>query len=720
LSGVNRGVKSSSSPPVTGESPRGGLLLGPVRSATSLCTHPADFRRPRRRAKGIIGTVKDCSALGLLATLALGCGVQREATSLERDVAFPCITDADCAVGSCLAEFGICTQDDGELEYLLFEVTPQASDPVYGGARFLTLINVAAAPPDGARLPLKVEPRVRVTGRVVAAPEQQNCLGPARSTLPVILTFTPREQLLGLSLPSYEIRTVFDSSFAVREYVFQGSLPPGRYDVYMRPDFVALGDDCRAIPQIFRDRSIGLEKGMGERLELTQPPPSALRLTITWEARLDGWQLDMVHPVTGELISNVVQLRASDVDASTNTLVTTLNYSQADSDFIAPADELLRLTPPRDVIAGTVLLQRVGVENVAPGEGTIANVSSFGRPVPFQAWVWKEGETDVPVPGTVSFSAIELDEVDDGVLAASFEASANVDATGQVNATLLPGRYRVRVTPPGLELVELGLMAGYESDVTVWADTGDQPKPQAGHVIEVPPARSLAGQVVAATGEAPLRRVDVRASATDPDRSRCPASPDGEMPICNRPRAPVLQRALARDPLIPRTRNGLSESDGRFTINGLDCGRCESDAAPYFDLTVRPDVSTGLPWLVRAAIDPFRDAESLASTPLRIPLPVARPMQVTYDEPIIADLGPDKEDPSDDELVTRRLSGALVRVFAILDGQGELVRRPEQLVPCISLVNPDSARCLESLIQVAEARTGSDGEFLLLLPPSVE
>jgi hypothetical protein len=110
----------------------------------------------------------------------------------------------------------------------------------------------------------------------------------------------------------------------------------------------------------------------------------------------------------------------------------------------------------------------------------------------------------------------------------------------------------------------------------------------------------------------------------------------------------------------------------------------------------------------------------LASTPLRIPLPVARPMQVTYDEPIIADLGPDKEDPSDDELVTRRLSGALVRVFAILDGQGELVRRPEQLVPCISLVNPDSARCLESLIQVAEARTGSDGEFLLLLPPSVE
>jgi hypothetical protein len=663
--------------------------------------------------------VKDGSALGLLLTVALACGVEQEATSLERDVAFPCVTDGDCSAGSCLTEFGICTRDEGELEYLLFEVTPQASDPVYGGARFLTFINVAATPQDGARVPLKVEPRVPVTGRVLAAPEQQNCVFPARSTLPVILTFTPRERLLGLSLPSYEIRSEFDASFDVREYVFQGSFPPGRYDVYMRPDLDALGDDCRAIPQIFRDRSIGLEKGVGERLVLEQPPPSALRLTITWEPRLDGWQLDMVHPVTGEVISNVVELRASDVDASTNTLVTTLNYSSADDDFIAPADELLRLTPPRDVLAGTVLLQRVGVESVAPGEGTIANVSSFGRPVPFQAWVWEKGKTDVPVPGTVSFSAIELDEVDDGVLAASFEATANVDATGQVSANLLPGRYRVRVTPPGLA-VNFRWMTGYESNVTVWADTGEVPRPQGGHVIEVPPAMSLTGQVVTATDGTPLRRVDIRASAADPDLNRCPATSDAAMPICNRPRAPVLQRALARDPLIPRTRNGLSKADGRFTIEGLDCGRCESGAAPYFDLAVRPDVSTGLPWLVRAAVDPFRDGESLASTPLRIPLPVARPMQVTYGEPVISDLGPDKEDPADDELVTRRLSGALVRVFAVLDGQGHLVTHPEALVPCISLVNPESARCLDSLIQLAEARTGSDGEFLLLLPPDVE
>jgi hypothetical protein len=653
--------------------------------------------------------------LGLWIVLALGCSVRREATSLERNVPFACSVDSDCPAGSCLAEFGICTRDEGKLENLLFEVTPQASDPVYGGARFLQVQNVASAGPDGARQELNVPSRVPVTGRVLAAPEQQACLSLALSTLPVTLTFTPREQLLGLSLPSYEITTEFDDD--VREYVFRGSLPPGRYDVYMRPDIAALSDDCVAIPQIFRDRSIGLLKGADERLDLAQPPPSALRLTITWEERLDGWRLDMVHPVTGEVISNVVELRASNVDASTNTLVTTLNYSHAEGDFIEPAEELVRLTPPRDVPAGTVLLYRSGLDFFASGEATIANVASFGTPVAFQAWVWKRFNTDAPVPGTVSFSSIDLDEVEDGVFA-SFGAEAAVDGTGQVNATLLPGRYRVRVTPPALEMVNLGLMTGYEAEITVWPDAAGTPQ-QGGHVIEVPPAMSLSGQILADANGAPLRRVDIRASASDPDRNRCPAAPDGGAPTCERPRAPVLQRARAQDPFIPRTRNGLSASDGSFTVEGLDCGRCQPDASPYFDLTVRPDISTGLPWLVRAAIDPFRDAEALAATPLRIPMPVARPMQITYGHPI-SDPGADKEDPADDEMVTRRLSGALVRVFAVLDGQGHLVAHPEMLPPCISLQDPDSADCKKSLLQVAEARTGSDGEFLLLLPPDVE
>lgn len=646
------------------------------------------------------------SRFGLLIAGALGCGVQNEATSLERDVPFACSADTDCPAGSCLAEFGICTRQQSALQNLLFEVTPQASDPVYGGARFLTMFDVSQAPSAGARLDLNVTPRIPVTGRVLAAPEQQACLKLALSTLPVTLTFTPRERLLGLSLPSYEISTVFDASPNVGEYVFSGSLPPGHYDVYMRPDFERLADDCRAIPQIFRDRSIGLMEG-GDRLELTQPETFALELKITWADSLEDWRLDMVHPVTGEVISNVVVLQASGVDASTNQLVATLNYSRADADFILPAGELVRLTPPPDVAAGTVLLTRSGIELVTPGEAELGNVSTFGTPVAFQAWVWKRGETDAPVPGTVSFSALELDEAEDGV-PTSFEASASVDETGQVNASLLPGRYRVRVTPPGLPIDNLGQLTSYESNVTVWPSTLAQ---QGGHVIDVPAAMSLTGRVVAETNGAPLRRVDVRASAAHTQPNGCPADATDPSESCEGPVAPVLQRALALDPFIPRTRNGLSDGNGRFEIEGLDCGRCEPDVSTRFDLTVRPDVATGLPWVIRSSVDPFADAAELAATPLRIPMPVARPMRVTYGAPATGTGA-----PADEALV---LSGALVRVFAILDDQGALAGSAAQ-VPCISLPKPGDTPCRQSLLQVAEARTESDGDFLLLLPPDLE
>ncbi|HTV20330.1 MAG TPA: carboxypeptidase-like regulatory domain-containing protein [Polyangiaceae bacterium] len=662
----------------------------------------------------------------LLVCFALACEVRERPTSLERDVPFACDEDTDCPAGSCLTEFGICTRSTGRLETLLFEVTPQPSDPVYGGARFLTKLDVSEAPKAGERLELNVRPRVPVTGQVVAAPEQQACLSPGQRTLRVALTFTPRERLLGLSVPSYEFETPSEN---VQEYVFRGSLPPGRYDVYMRPITDASRPDCLAIPQLFRDRAVGLMQPSGDRLELEQPRPSTLRLKVAWRDDLEGWRLDVVHPVSGQVLSTEAVLHAEDVDRSgpVPVLEATLNYSRQDP--IAPpgvdptmvqADEIVRLRPPDGVTAGTIVWQRYGLELSTPGEGSIGNVSSFGDPIAFQAWVWKRDADDTPVPGRVEFAALQLDEVADGVFA-SFEASATVDATGQVNARLLPGRYRVRVTPPGLEMANLGLMTGYEKLVTVWPASSQQAGPdmQGGHVIDVPVAQNLAGRVIADTDDIPLRRVDIRATATHPGRNLCALDSSG-MPAanCERPRAPVLQRALAEDPFIPRERNGLSDSDGNFSIRGLDCGRCDEAAPTYFDLTVRPDAATGLPWSVRLSVDPVRDAPDIRAKPLRIPMPVARPMRVTYGDARPSQPGTDSVESAEEQKNT--LFGALVRVFAILDNQGHLVTDPEGLDECLSVSTPDGSRCLQSLIQVAEARTGSDGEFLLLLPPDVE
>jgi hypothetical protein len=674
-----------------------------------MCSTPAPTARSR-----YYGPVLERSMPALALATLLGCGVAEKPAPTQSDKPFACRSDADCGAGSCLSEFGICTRPSGSLETLLVEVTPQASDPVYGGASFLTFQNVADAPPSGSRLELNVRPRVPVTGRVLAPPELSACLRPAQSTLKVALTFTPREQLLGLSLPSYELVTSFDDS--VREYVFRGALPPGHYDVYMKPNQAALGEDCQAVPQIFRDRSVGLVQGTDDQLELEQTPLGSLRLAIAWSDTLEGWQLDMVHPVTGEVLSNRVILRGTDVDPEKNAIVTTLNYSRAEHDFLTDAGELVRLTPPADLRAGTVLFIRGGLE-LYMGEGAIGNVSSFGTPVQYQAWVWKEGAADLPVPGAVSFSAIDLDEVEGGVLA-SFEATANVDATGQVQASLLPGKYRVRVTPPGLGMANLGLVTGYESTVTVWPNGSSALDSQGGHVIPIPPAVSLSGRVLAESNGMPLEHVEVRATGANPERNLCAAAGDAAAPRCQRPQAPVLQRALAQDPFIPRTRTGLTEGDGSFTVEGLDCGRCKPEEAARFDLTVRPDVSTGLPWLVRSSLDPYADADALTSEPLRVPMPVALPFRVTYGD-AVTDPGVDPDDSADDQLLTQRLSGALVRVFAVLDAHGQLVAHPEGLPPCVAVERIEDQTCLQSLIQVAEARTDSDGGFLLLLPPDV-
>jgi len=75
-------------------------------------------------------------------------------------------------------------------------------------------------------------------------------------------------------------------------------------------------------------------------------------------------------------------------------------------------DIAVRLTPPPGPVrrAGTILLERSGVELVAPGEGVIGDVFAFGEPVDFQSWVWLEDQFDTPVPGTVSFAARDLEQ----------------------------------------------------------------------------------------------------------------------------------------------------------------------------------------------------------------------------------------------------------------------------------------------------------------------
>lgn len=641
------------------------------------------------------------------------CTVLQDEASDRRETRAVCTSDADCSTGHCQRSFGVCSQPEGELTRLLFEITPPAADPVYGGARFLTILDLAAAadgvPERGIEpgwLELNVRPRVPVNGSVRAELVQAECPSRARSTLPMHLTFNPRERLFGLSASPYDVSTTFNEE--TREFEFHGLLPPGSYDVYMRPDSNELGEECTAVPQIFRNRVVG--DGM---FELPQPTPTALRLTVPWKESLEGWTVDVVHPITGEIISNRVRLGSAARDPEDpSKLEAQLIYSNTVSDFMIDGDatsdggaELIRFAPPADATAGTVLLQRTGIGLATPGEGQIGDVLNLGNPVDFQAWVWKRDEYDTAVPATVHFAARDLDDAADGVPTA-FDTSATVDERGRIQVRLLPGRYRVRVTPPGINLPGLGPLSSYEKTITVWPNEPGQVPVQGGHVIEVPPAVTLEGRIQTESGE-PLADVAVQVSAANTSEEPCPNnSDDNTAGFCDRARV-VLRSALAQDPFVPRTRTGLSRSNGEFSITGLDCGQCEPGAGARFDLSVRPPVETGLPWLILREREV--DSNLRMRTALRVPRPVAHALRLTYGDPPLTSSGAAGTVPG--------LAGALVRVYALLDSESELVTGADALVPCMEV--PESQPCTQSALQVAELRSGPDGRLLLLLPPSL-
>ena len=239
----------------------------------------------------------------------------------------------------------------------------------------------------------------------------------------------------------------------------------------------------------------------------------------------------------------------------------------------------------------------------------------------------------------------------------------------------------------------------------MWPNEPGQPPVQGGHVIEVPPAVSIAGRIHTDGGQ-PLEDVEVEASAAAINRERCASSEENTAGFCDRSRS-VLRTALAQDPFSPRTRTALSAANGEFQIEGVDCGQCEPGAGAWFDVSVRPPVESGYPWRILRALEVDSRGSGLGT--LRLPRPVSHALRLTYGDPT----------PSspEGESTVPGLAGALVRVYALLDSASRLVTDADALVPCLEV--PESQPCTQAALQVAELRSGPDGRLLLLLPPTL-
>src|SRR5204862_261433 len=141
---------------------------------------------------------------------------------------------------------------------------------------------------------------------------------------------------------------------------------PGKYDIYVEADPGAhvtsdsgVSSPCHFVPRLFR------EVAAATKTCLPSSSPKLLDVKVQWPAgsagvnSLEGWTADIVHPTTGQILSDrkVVPAGGTVVLAYTDVTVFSATAPYEDS-----GQDLVRLTPPKDVTGPIVQLVRSGLQ----------------------------------------------------------------------------------------------------------------------------------------------------------------------------------------------------------------------------------------------------------------------------------------------------------------------------------------------------------------------
>ena len=494
-----------------------------------------------------------------------------------------CSESAECGGGTCSS--GMCRTQTTELGALLIYVTPASGTPVIAGVGFANIVEDLDFDrgPSGYEISLGHVSRITgaVRGGIIS---EENCV--IDESLPLAipnedgsiaarLTLTPRERLLGLTNPSYTIEVSDQSQGAYTIYL---NAPPGRYDVYVEPRTTAAG--CVRPPYLAVDREI--EPG-DVSLAVNLPEPTALHVRVQYPGGatdLRGWTVELVERSSGRRLSNRAVLgEAVEIDGGFE-YAAELSFSEVEGAGSSAASELVRLSPPKDVVGPEVYVERSVVELFQDGGGLIDQLTELPLPVTFSARVATE-DAKVAVPANVLFLATSLESTGPGTVAA-FSSSVETEETGLFEVKLLPGRYRAIVRPRDETL------APVETEITV-----NDAEVQAGRTIEVVRRQEVTGQVVDFRGSA-LSGVSVVMAAAE-----------------HRAVWSVLEMAQGRQTFPPDATSAVTRGDGHFSLLS-DEGR--------FHMTGRLPSSSGYPWQVRLGERVGEEPLNLGR--LRVSLPV--------------------------------------------------------------------------------------------------
>jgi hypothetical protein len=552
-----------------------------------------------------------CLLALLVALTSFGCSVNVSQTGGVTVANNQCSADSDCPGGECWN--GVCVAHQGALSSVLLSLTPPASTP-YGGVGGLGFLTVAT------QLVRSNEHDLDINGASVVH-------GYIRSACPFEVTLTPKEQSYGLATAAYVTVTSAAQTVAVacRDKLtisgdtqeFVADVPPGTFDVYIRPANSMAGrdggaPDCGGVPEVFPGLLHTLT-GVS-CVSINQIVPRTLEVHIPWPSdapTLEGWTLAVVHPITGQVLSQAsAPLKGAPSKADDPvSYVQLVTYSPIASDASLAGQELLRLSPPppkpmgAQAPVGPVLQFSVAAaiaSSPAPASGAqkamLPNIGPFPSKVNVETWVYRDADfekgIETGVPSTVTFTATNLNLP--GIFA-SYSTTAVVEPAdaGHLKLDLLPGDYLVRVVPA----VDLGNdvhLASQELSLTVRPSTGASGTVQAVRPLLVKDASVVTGRALAASGGG-IAAASVQALPAATGTRRCT---DVDAAGCSTQPVGVLEVSLAQAAYVPRSASAVTARDGNFVLSGVDCGGCDKGDGATFDIVVQPANGTRVPWLV--------------------------------------------------------------------------------------------------------------------------
>ena len=614
--------------------------------------------------------------LGLL-VLGSACSVTALAERERSTAVNECAADDECGNGSCVD--GACRlTSPGELDYLVFELTPSVKAGALGGkSLWLEPARLRSSQHD-----LVFKGVSRVTGGIAVTPIE-GCaevpfVGLSRGspvpiardlTIPARVTFLPTNVYgLGREFFTAAVDTSVKESLLgggpPDTSVFRFNIPVAHYDIYIEPTAIhaqATEEQkkrCELPPVLLREQLIG--DNPQNNLTIRLPPPSEITLELRFpsagEKSFAGWALDMIDPESGRVIST---RKTIPPDAKSGTgwplkylPVAVAGAEQADRS----ANELVRLSPPAGLVAPTFLFERSSLELFERGVGVLAPLETMPSPITFEGRVIQR-DGGAPVQASVTLTATRLARVPAGVFG-SFSRTVQSDAKGRFELPLLPGSYHVRAVPDLIDGQSSGGLAVAEA---TW-DVPETPVNQAGRVVEV-------GRLLDVSGRATLRW----------NASGAFGATAAMEPSVLQPRPNALARLLAGDAPSPRSfRASIVATNGEFALSA-ERGR--------FDVFVRPPEASNLGWYVMPKLDV--DVDSYLGN-VELPLPVRIEGTVSL-RSFITDEPPP-------------LSQSLLRAYVLLDEDGSPTR--------------DDSR-VRGAVAVAEGRLDEFGHYVLNVPASL-